>query len=293
MRIKVRYTMRSLVSHIGETASVGSYFQTVLTKDGKIPAITGNSIRGQLRDAAALDMLQRLGCKVSKEVFHILFSGGNLNTTLRNDVEKAKSVRAHFPALSLLGGGLGDMIMAGKMVVGFAYPVCSETEDITGVQSDASWRSLVGEMEFTRFDDAKNDELSKYITDASEELTAKASTQMRYSVQYLAAGTEFAQEIDLSDGVTPLELGALYAAFAKWFSHPYLGGMSSKGFGRFDAVVGDGDISVHQNVVAMSERVSALVQQYHGFIDAEGDQYFSLLSTKEAKHGRKKSNAAD
>ena len=51
MKTRIKYKALAPVSHIGEVASTGSYFQTVLTAGGKVPAITGNSIRGQIRDS--------------------------------------------------------------------------------------------------------------------------------------------------------------------------------------------------------------------------------------------------
>ena len=127
MKIRIKYTATAPISHIGETASTGSYFQTIKTADGRLPIITGNSVRGTLRDFGAKHLLERLGTKVDKETFHVLFSGGNLNGTMKNDVEKAKNVREHFPLISLLGGGLGDMIMSGKVCIGNLYPICKET----------------------------------------------------------------------------------------------------------------------------------------------------------------------
>ena len=76
MKIRIKYKLLAPLSHIGETASTGSYFQTVLTSVGKVPVITGNSIRGQIRDSIALDLLCRLNCQVDKEAFNVLFSGG-------------------------------------------------------------------------------------------------------------------------------------------------------------------------------------------------------------------------
>lgn len=294
MKTRIKYKLLSPVSHIGETASTGSYFQTILTFAGKVPVITGNSIRGQLRDSIALDLLQHVGCKVDKETFHVLFSGGNINGSMKEDVEKAKSVREHFPGISLLGGGLGDMIMSGKLISGFAYPVCQETEEITGEASPISWRNLVGEIEFTRTDDSKNDKLGVFIEDAGAELSAKASTQMRFSVQYIAAGAEFVQDVIFLDGVNDLELGAFYAGLLKWFDCPRLGGMSAKGFGLFNAVVGDGDITLSRGEVETSERVGELVRNYHALIEAEGSQWFHLLqSAKGGKKGGKKTDKAD
>lgn len=299
MKMRIKYKMLAPVSHIGETASTGSYFQTVLTAGGRVPVITGNSIRGQLRDIMAAHLLDTmsdgdiLGVKVSKDVFNILFSGGNINGAMKDDVEKAKNIRAHFPIISLLGGGLGDMIMSGKLICSFVYPVCTETESITGIESDVSWHSLIDEMEFTRTDDGKDDRLAKYMQDAGEEKTAKASTQMRYSVQYMAAGTELVQDFIFLNGVTNLELGAFYAGVHKWFETPRLGGMAAKGFGLFDANLEGGSITVTNGIVGTAPSIEEQIAAYEDFIRTEGIEHLSLFDIKKEKKNGKKADKPD
>lgn len=277
MKLRIKYTTTSPVSHIGETASTGSYFQTVQTDMGRLPIITGNSVRGILRDNAAKKLLDTLGVKVNKETFNVLFSGGNVSGTMKNDVAKAKAVREHFPAVSIFGGGLGDMIMSGKIMVGNLYPLTVETHMKLGEDfTDKSWKSLIDEMEFTRTDDGKEDTLAEYMTDCSEEKKAKASTQMRYSVQYMAVGTEFIQDIYIFENVTDLELGALYSAFAEWFCLPRLGGMANKGFGFFDAVT-DFGISVTNSRVSVDKNARSYINKYVNFIKSEGDTHLHIL----------------
>lgn len=293
MQTRIKYKLLSPVSHIGEVASTGSYFQTVLTHCGRIPVITGNSIRGQIRDSIAIDLLSRLNIRVDKDIFNIFFSGGNINGTLKEDVEKAKKVREHFPSISLLGGGLGDMIMSGKLISSFAFPVCQETIDITGEFSDKSWKNMIEEIEFTRTDDSKNDIKAKYIEDTSETISGKASTQMRFSVQYMAAGTEFVQDIYFLDGTTDLEKGAFYAGIAQWFKYPKIGGMAAKGFGMFDATVGDDDIILLQGKTQISDEIKQLIEEYHAFIEQEKDDWLFLLKEKGGeKNGKKTNNTA-
>lgn len=278
--MRIKYKLKSPLSHIGEVASNGAYFQTILTSNGKLPVVTANSVRGQIRDSCALHLLDTIGCKVNKEVFNVLFSGGNLNGTMKEDIEKAKMVRKHFPMISLLGGGLGDMIMSGKTIMTFLYPICSESIEITGILSEKSWHEMIDEIEFTRTDDSKNDLKSKYIADTNEEIHLMASTQMRFEVQYMAAGTEFIQDILFSDSTTELEMGAFWAGIKRWFKMPKLGGMSAKGFGIFDANVG-GEISVLNEQIEISDNVQKLIRNYEEFIKDEMDMYFYLLqSTK-------------
>ena len=292
MRTKIKYKLLSPLSHIGETASTGSYFQTVLTTQGRLPVITGNSTRGQIRDSAALHLLNTLDMKVDKEIFNVLFSGGNLSGTMKDDVERAKQIREYFPAVSLLGGGMGTMIMAGKLLVSFGYPVCRESEEYTGIESDLSWHELIDEIEFTRTDDTKNDVKAKKIVDINDDSGAgTASTQMRYSVQYIAAGTEIVQEFIALDGTTPLEIGALYAAICEWFKTPKLGGMASKGFGMFDAVVGDRDIVLSGGKITIKPEIADLIESYEKFVLEEGGEHISLLAAP--KGGKKNGKKAD
>lgn len=285
-KMNIKYTLTAPLSHIGETASTGSYFNMIQTSAGKLPVVTGNSIRGQLRDSMAKHLLDRLGIAVDKEVFNVLFSGGNVSNSMKNDVARARQVREHFPMVSLLGGGLGTMIMSGKILVGFAYPICSESLEITGINSDKTWKDFLDSIEFTRMDDSKEDKLLRFLSDPDEEKTGKASTQMRYEVEYLAAGTELSQTIFFLDDVTDLEMGAFYAGLREWFKVPRLGGMANKGFGFFDAET-DG-ISVENGEIKISDDISALITAYETFIDTEGSQYLDLL--KEGKPDGKKAN---
>lgn len=285
MKMRIKYKMLSPVSHIGETASTGSYFQTIKTSSGRLPIITGNSVRGILRDNGAKVILNSTGKKVSKEIFNVLFSGGNLNGAIKNDIEKAKSVRKNLPFVSMFGGGLGDMIMSGKMMVGNLYPVTIETYEMLGVgYTDTSWKNLIDEIEFTRTDDGKDDTLTDYMTDPTEEKKAKASTQMRFTVQYMAQGTEFVQDIYIMDNATELEKGALYSAFSEWFKTPKIGGMSAKGFGIFDAE-SDVGIKVQNGIVNVSDSVQMLIEEYLEFVKSTGNDSLNLLES--GKSGKK------
>lgn len=283
--MKIKYHLTAPVSHIGEVSSTGSIFQTILTAYGRVPVITGNSIRGTLRDYGASHMLNAIGIAVDKITFNVLYSGGNLSGASKLDVARAKQVREHFPLVSLLGGGLGSMIIGGKMDCGFAYPICSETESITGISSMISYKSMIDEIEFTRTDDSKNDKLSRYITDVETDVKSNgsASTQMRYSVQYLAAGTELIQEIKFYNNTTDLEMGAFYTCVIEWFKHPKLGGMGNKGFGRFDAELIASDdtilIATSHGDVDINEIIRDKISDYYD-VASKCQEFLPLLGGK-------------
>lgn len=279
-KINIKYVLTAPISHIGEVASTGAYFNTVKTSTGRLPVITGNSIRGQIRDAGASELLSRLGQQVDKEIFHVLFSGGNVSASMRDDIARAIEIREHFPLVSLLGGALGTMIMGGKLLCGFAYPVCRESQDITGIVSGVSWHELIDEIEFTRVDDAKNDRLAQIISDVNAETSGQASQQMRYSVQYMAPGTEFMQCMTLLPGVTDAEIGALMSAMAWWWSTaPRLGGMGAKGFGAFNALAnmdGNDVIEVRDGKCTCNGDAEAFINEYRD-ASADSAQFMHLL----------------
>lgn len=283
--MRIKYTLTAPLSHIGETSSVGSYFQTVNTAYGRIPVVTGNSVRGILRDKLAAHLLSTLNISVDKETFNVLFSGGNISGSTKNDVERAKLVREHFPAVSLLGAGLGTMMMSGNLVSGFLYPVCTESQPITGLEASESWHEFIDEMEFTRFDDTKIDKNLGMIIDINEDKKAKASTQMRFSVQYIAIGTEFIQDITLLDSATEIEEAALYTALYEWFNCPTLGGMRAKGFGVFNAET-DG-ISVINNEVKIDSYVEEKIKEYNSFITNDKSEEWLYLLTGGKSNGKK------
>lgn len=281
-RIKIIYTMTAPVSHIGQVSSIESYFNTITTAYGEIPVITGNTVRGILRDCGAKKLLDTYNKAVEKEAFNVLFSGGTLSGSTKNDVGRAKEVRSHFPLLSLLGGGLGTMIMAGNLLSGFLYPICTETEQITKIKSKTSWHDLIDEIEFTRTDDTKKDKNLKYIKDVGAESVGKAATQMRISVQYMAVGTKFCQELLLLDTSTEMEEAALYSCLHEWFKCHTIGGMQSKGFGFFDAE--SEHISVIDGNIEVSDYAKSLIEKYEDFLATENfDETVNLLISKKAK----------
>jgi len=285
----IHYTLTAPVSHIGETASTGSYFQTINTAAGRLPVITGNSVRGILRDKLADNLLDTIGHPVDKETFNVLYSGGNISGSTKNDVQRAKLVRQHFPMISLLGGGLGTMIMSGQLVSGFVYPVCRESEQITGISSELSWHNLIDDIEFTRMDDSKDDTNIDRITDVEEEKKAKASTQMRFSVQYLSAGTELVQRLTLLDGSTELEEAAFLTGVAEWFKLPTLGGMRAKGFGTFSACVTSDEIMISvdsSGTISMSDKAKETIAMYAKHLDDDTPSEWLYLLKEGGKSGK-------
>ena len=101
-RIHGEFATLSPLSHIGETISTTTYLveEPILQPSGEIEPVfvyNGNAFRGQCRDLAATYMLEKLGCAVSLEAFHLLFSGGRIGGDQSVDIEQARMMRRAVP----------------------------------------------------------------------------------------------------------------------------------------------------------------------------------------------------
>jgi len=258
-------TLLSPLSHIGESTGPDSWLSQdiIIGPDGnpvECFVYSGNAFRGHLRDLGATYMTEKLGgLQYNPDVFYLLFSGGSLGGAQSVDIDQARMYRRNVPLLSVFGGGVGNQILTGKIKVGAMYPLVAECQRVLPEYlrdpNAPSWRQWTFEKSFTRMDDAKNENLRKYLVDPKENHPAlpEAQTlaitdggeptrpkekkkkedspqQMRYTVEMLAAGSVLYQRIDLCD-MTDLELGAFVSALVEFSKHPYIGGKSGTGHG--------------------------------------------------------------
>jgi len=260
-RIETIYTLLQPLSHIGESESTQSFLNTTTVVNDGVPeevfVYTGNALRGMLRDCGARYLLNKLDIRVPLKAFHLLFSGGSIGGAQSLDIDQARVIRKALPFVSLFGGGVGNQILDGKLKQTFVYPICRETNNIIPSyieKSDYSWRHFTNVIEFSRKDDEKNVNLAEQFLINNEEIQLiegenkkkkekdGPATQMRYGVEYLAAGTKLWHRWDII--CDELELGAFVSALHEWQKQPYLGGMSGKGFGlvaaEMDLVKEDG-----------------------------------------------------
>ena len=260
-RIHGLFTLRSPLSHIGESISTNTYLvqEPIIQPDGAIAEVfcyNGNAIRGMWRDAAAAYMLDRLGtdgsprAHVPLDIFHLLFTGGRIGGDQSIDIDQARRIRAAIPMLSMWGGGVGNQIMAGKLRVSNAYPLCAEAIPALPERwhieaAAAPYAGMTFEKSFSRMDDAKREDLRTYLPlpDHADMLAGPASAkkkgkgsgdvadQMRMTTELVSAGTRLYTEIDVIDA-NEVELGSLVSAIHYWSRSPHLGGQGNKGHGK-------------------------------------------------------------
>lgn len=290
MKIETIYTLKQPLSHIGESESTVSFLNTIrVVTNGKVEevfALTGNAIRGTLRDCAARDLLKKLNAKLKKKEFNILFSGGNISGTMSTDIDQAQKYRELLPIVSIFGAGIGNQILAGKITQGFAIPVCIETveliPDIYGINKNlfqTSWKKMTSTINFTRFDDSKNVKYQKFLEGEDNTGDGEASTQMRYEVEYLIPGSQLYHVLNLSTK-SDIEIGCFVSAFKEFSQSPVLGGMGGKGFGRCDAdILSDGELfaEIHDGEMILSDKANTAAQAYDEFILENSDKIIDFL----------------
>lgn len=211
-----------------------------------IPVYSGNAFRGQLRRIAMKDFLDRVGISeegISAKLYYMLFTGGALTSGSRyNEMGKKREMRKMCPPLALFGTALGDQIPEGKMKVGIFRPICKETQDFTGQESDKSFYDMLQTVFYTRRDDLKSK-----VENITDETKHDNAVQMKYEMQCLSAGTKLLGSIVIEND-NEVEKSCLKSILEKLKEVPYVGGKSATGHGEIEATYSiDADINTYYN----------------------------------------------
>lgn len=259
----VMTALSSIIHNGGESFGVTTKLrrEKFVQPDGSVedvPVLSGNMIRGRLRDLGMAHCCRALGYGVHDDTGHVdglllpafyfLFSGGSLSASDGGkalDLAYARKLRELIPLVGIFGGAIGNQILPGKLIVDKAYPICAETQHLLPEMYQAPvapsiWGWLQEEM-YTRKDDEKNEHLRPLLTGDTQKslldgmspqaLTESGPQQMRYFVESFAAGTRFYWRVLLSD-TTDLEFEAFLTCLAEFSRAPYLGGRSAAGLGH-------------------------------------------------------------
>lgn len=217
-----------------------------------VPCITGNSLRHALRESLCHTTLKILDLELRSlplAAQHFLLSGGSLGKqakTLKID-EFRKAVEL-FPFLGLFGGGLGSVLIEGRLQVGYALLICAqnvwrisdlcpqlEAEIATSRPAEEYRERRQG----TRHD-ARRSTLSDRLLDAGDREKwekdvaggkVEDSTQMIYAYEAIAAGARWFWQVG-GRLMTPLEHSALVCAIVGLASRGEIGAKNGTGHGR-------------------------------------------------------------
>jgi len=281
----------------------------------EIPVISGNSLRGYLRDLGMLHLCRTLGYGINEQTgevlglslpaFYFLFSGGTLTSEAGRGLDLAgmRQLRELIPLVSVFGGAFGNAILPGKIKIGKLIPLCAETAHLLPIRfaeaphcQQSIWEYLQEEM-YTRKDDAKNEHYQPLLQpavrgllsetagkkrqaqEAGTEVAERPGTaqQLMYYVETLAPGTSFHWKIVLDD-LTPLEMDAWLTTLNEFSKKPYVGGKSAVGLGEV-AVRFDRWLQIDSRVQGTgTEVVLGLGQQYAQHLATHGDAIRRMLN---------------
>jgi CRISPR type IV-associated protein Csf2 len=281
----------------------------------EVPILSGNGLRGMLRDRGMWHMCRALGYGVDEEAgkvrglslsaFYFLFSGGSLYAGASDgiDVDYARRLRAEIPLISIFGGAVGNQILPGKLKVGKAIPICSETMHLLPnsyqrANPTSIWDFLQAEM-YTRRDDERNEKLRTVIEgralkqledkgnlsllpeealEQGQEKAERKPQQMMYYTETFAAGTQFYWKLTLED-VSDVEYDAFMTCLAEFSKMPYVGGKSAVGLGEV-AVRFDKWLQIDSRVqVGTSEISRPIGTAYSEHLKLKADDIRKILET--------------
>jgi len=222
-----------------------------------VPVISGNALRGQLRDLLAEDFLDLISEEEPVEIHDTLsnsfYSGGSLERGSGAGLLKRRmihNIRENIPPLSLLGCAVGSQMIESRLNMGMLVPVAAETESYTGRSSEQSVHEYVDTTYYTRKDDDETRAFD-HISTVSDDDEDRDTQQMKYTVQVLQPGTQFAHWMAL-EGASEVERACLGRAFELLGESPHIGGMKSIGHGkvRFDYEEGVPDSQPYLDYIA-------------------------------------------
>jgi CRISPR type IV-associated protein Csf2 len=232
-------------------------------KTCQIPAITGNSTRGQTRRPFILKTLQTLETpekSIHPEILHLLAAGGGTgkgDTAGADQFKFKQEIRKLLPFVNLLGGSLRGMFLKGMLRVGFAYPIVEETrwmiadtpfsnrfKDITLLTA----ADLNEKLDMVRLTRRKIDDDFLVYSESLETLPVDEETTETdetddndevnrdkgavYSAETLPAGIHFFTYFELRRKGDELLDAALHAFVQSFIEMGTLGGYVAKGCGR-------------------------------------------------------------
>lgn len=249
--------LSSIAHNGGEKNGITSQLrrEKIVQPDGRaveVPMLSGNMMRGILRDSGMLHMCRALGYGVDEETgevrglplpaFYFLFSGGSLTGSGGGgvDIEGAEALKRLIPLVAVFGGAREGGILNGKLKVGKLIPICRETAHLIPPRHlpealESVWEYSQLEMN-TRRDDTRTDRLLPLLervkeTGKPEKIALPTPQQMMYNTETLAAGTRFFWDIVLEDP-TGVEFESFVACLLEFARRPYIGGRSAVGHGK-------------------------------------------------------------
>lgn len=198
----------------------------------RVPAVSGNSLRGVIRRLVMRELLERAG--VTKEtpgwdhLYAALANGGHLQGSEASiDPRMIAELRTNLPPLSIFGAALRTWMLEGRMDVGICWPRCMETfaAGLTA-EGELPAEELVDELSHVR-----------HVDRNEQDPDTTRVTPMPTTMEVLSTGSVLESTIISRGPATPIELGVVARGLDLLST---IGAKSSAGLGRV-LVEHDGD----------------------------------------------------
>jgi len=261
VKLTFAYLAEQPIIHTDETiGNISKLKQMRVIYKGKpvsVPALSGNSFRGQLRDIFADELCSSLSnhgkqrLMFKNENYAILYSGGALSEKSKA-AELINKFAEHLASIRLMGSAFGTVMLPSKLAMTHIVPCAAETQEILQgmcgtpfeegiVPPVCEWPSardlIFNDGPLTRKDDSKDFTRQRFVelesqSDASNDTESQTSQQMIYHVECIPAGTWLLQQLYSKFPLDQLELGCLFDGLNTFLRQPALGGRSAAGYGQ-------------------------------------------------------------
>ncbi len=315
LKVYALYRAQQPIIHTEETiGNISKIKKMRVIHDGRpipVPALSGNSFRGQFRDILAdrmFDILTNSGAnrvRISPDYYGIIYSGGVMKEGSTAGA-KMKAMADAIPMLRLMGSAFGNVMLPSKLAVTHIIPYAVETQSLlkhTVAKVPEEWRQLLpqnppgrsdllfNDGPLTRKDDTKDLSKQRYVETEMElgQDEERTRRQMIYYVECIPAGTFLLQEMYSKYPLDDLELGCFFDGLLSFLKEPSLGGRSAAGYGQVEVwyqihLDNESFQLVSGGESSLPEPVQHAISQYRQEMEHKRETIFSLLRTpKEEK----------
>lgn len=263
VKLTIAYLAEQPIIHTEETiGNISKLKKMRVIHNGQpksVPALSGNSFRGQLRDILADQLCASLSNQGAQrlrfennDVYGILYSGGALGERSTSQ-DLIRDFAEYIPSMRLMGAAFGNVMLPSKLAATHIIPCAQETQEILQgmygtldpdlVPSPDEWpstRNLVfNDGPLTRKDDRRDLTRQRFVSPETNEVAASQTedeerqrSQMIYYVESIPSGTWLLQQLYSKFPLDQLELGGLFDGLSAFLRQPALGGRSAAGYGQ-------------------------------------------------------------
>lgn len=270
-----------------------------------VPALSGNSFRGQLRDILADQLCASLSNQgrqklqfTNNDVYGILYSGGALGER-STSAELIHGFSENLPSMRLMGAAFGNVMLPSKIAATHIVPCAKETQQIlqsmyenleTGLVPPASeWPNtnnlIFNDGPLTRKDDRRDLTRQRFAEPEATTPTPETEdeerqrSQMIYYVECIPSGTWLLQQLYSKFPLDQMELGCLFDGLSAFLQTPTLGGRSAAGYGqvqvKIQGSVGDESVSWPK---AWSKTVQTAIESYQTHLQQKQNDLLQVLT---------------